>query len=229
MIDLKVLKKLSNISVLLVEDDEMISHAIQQSLSAYCKEVYIAYDGMQGYEMFELKKPDIIISDINLPQMNGLEMIESIHAVSPHLPVIIITSYDTSENILASLNQGAYAYLRKPLHMEDLQTSLLLAANKIYGSKIILEYGFEYDSENKILKNTESESVTLTRYERDLLHLLITNHNKVVNYMTIESYVWQDKNMSPETLRMCIKKIRNKTYPDIIKNVLGLGYQIDLK
>lgn len=227
MIDLKVLKKLSQIHVLIVEDDEMTAFALRQSLGMHCKRVDVANDGIEGFEMFEKFKPDIVISDINLPEMNGLDMVHSMHEVCPHLPVIIITSYDTEENISESINQGAYNYLRKPISIEELQTSLLMATKNIYNFQICLDNNFIYDKNNKELVDGEGKVVKLTKLEREIIHLLISNMDKTVDYSTIESYAWQEKSMSIEALRMRIKKIRQKTYNDIIENISGCGYRIN--
>ncbi len=226
MIDLKVLKKLSQIHVLIVEDDEATSFALRQALGLHCKRVDVAKNGIEGFEMFEQFKPDIVISDINLPEMNGLDMVHAMHEVSPHLPVIIITSYDTPSNISESINEGAYNYLRKPIVIEDLQTSLLMATKDIYNFRVQLKFGFTYDKNSKQLINSNEETVKLTKLEMEILHLLISNIDKIVDYSTIESYAWQEKSMSIEALRMRIKKIRQKTYNDIIENVSGCGYKI---
>lgn len=226
MIELEVLNKLSQIHVLLVEDNEEAALLIKESLSFHCKQVDIAYDGMSGFESFEKNKPDIIIADINLPKMNGLEMVAAIHDVLPNLPVIIITSHDNSKNISESINQGVYGYLRKPIRIEELQTALLIATKNICNSQVTLKENFIYDIGEKELKNCNN-IIPLTKSEKKLLYLLISNINKTMSFMTIESYVWQEKSMSAIALRMCIKKIRKKTYPELIENIPGCGYRIN--
>jgi len=227
MLDIKVLKKLSTIYALIVEDDEMTAHALKQSLVMYCQRVEVAGNGMQGFEIFEDSKPDVVIADIHLPEMNGLEMVAAMHKISPHLPVIIITSYDNFENISESINQGAYSYLRKPIRIEELQTALLMATKDICNSHILLGKGFSYDCKKKLLFDPNQERVVLPKQERDFLHLLIANRNTIVEYSTIESYVWQEKSMSVETLRMCVQKIRKKTFHALIENISGFGYRIN--
>lgn len=227
MIDVKVLNKLSKIEVLIVEDDKMAANAIEQSLSMYCAKVYVANDGLAGFEMYEQYKPDIVIADINMPKMSGLEMVEAIHNISPHVPFIIITSYDNSKNMLESIEQGAYSYLRKPIRIEELQTALLMATKNIYNAKVILYKGFSYDSQSKLLYNAKGAKISLTKSQQEVLHLLISNIDNIVEYSTIESYVWQEKSMSLDALRMCIKKIRDKSYDEIIENISKVGYRIN--
>lgn len=227
MIELKILEKLSQIHVLIVEDEELTAFAIKQSLVKHCRQVDIAKDGIEGFELFEQNRPDIIISDINLPKLNGLEMIHLIHEVSPHMPVIIMTSYDNSKNISESINEGAYNYLRKPICTEDLQITLLMATKDIYNEQVFLENSYEYKKLTKVLISPDNKIVILTKQERDLIHLLVSNIDKVVDYTIIESYVWQERSMSIDALRMVIRKIRKKTHNKIIENVSCCGYRIN--
>lgn len=226
MPDARVLKKLSNIRVLVVEDDEITSMAIAQSLNFCCKHVHVADNGIDGFEKFEQYKPDVVIADINMPEMNGLEMVEAMHEVCPHLPVIIMTSYDSSENMLESINQRVYSYLRKPIKIEDLQIALLMATKDIYNSNIHLNETFHYDCNVKELYQ-DNQPIKLTKTEKKLFNLLISNIDRIIDFTTIESFVWEDKDMTVEALRMCIKKIRAKTYANIIENVQGCGYRIN--
>ena len=225
LIDLKVLQKLARIKVLIVEDDELTAQAIEQSLKICCEKVYVAHNGLMGYQIFETQELDVIISDINLPQMNGFEMIHAIQQISPHLPIIIMTSYDTSEHILESITIGAHHFLRKPIRIEELQTALLIATKHIYEDKITLLENFHYDISNKQLSKND-HIIVLTKSEQKLFHLLALNLNKVISYETIENHVWQDKSMSSEALRMCIKKIRLKTDRNLIQSISGIGYKM---
>jgi len=160
MLDMQILKKLSNIHVQIVEDDEVISYAIKQSLVKHCKRVEIASDGLQGFEMFEQNKPDVLIVDINLPHLNDLEMVASIREISPHIPVIIMTSHDSSDDMLKSIDQGVYIYLRKPIGIEELQTGLLMATKDIYNAHISLEHGYEYENQSKQLIGPNNIKIT---------------------------------------------------------------------
>lgn len=228
MINIELLKKLSNLHIMIIEDDKILAYAIQQSLINHCKCVDVANDGLEGFEMFEKNKPDALIVDINLPRLNGLDMVCSIKKISPHIPVLVMTSYDSSENMLKSIEKGVYTYLRKPISIEDLQTALLMATKNLYNNKILLQNGYLYNSDYKQLIDSNKQEVVFTKIEQEIMHLLLCNINKIVDYSTIEHYVWKDKSMSLETLRMKIKKIRDKTYTDIIENISGCGYRINL-
>ena len=225
MINENILKKLGNISVLLVEDDENTRLAIAQSLQIYCKNIQTAKGGMEGFEKFFKGEFDIIVTDINLPNLNGLEMLDEIKKRAPHVASIIITSYDTSENMLASIELGAYNYLRKPFRIEELQTTILMATKSLFENKIRLKELYEYDLLGKSLYKNGAP-IDLTKIEAKLFFLLASNLDKIVNYETIENFVWGEKPMSSEALRMVVKKIRLKTQNDMIENFSGVGYKI---
>lgn len=225
MLDINVLKKLENISVLVVEDDENTRVAIAQSLKFYCKKLVTASDGLSGFDAYFKDDFDIVVTDINLPKLNGLEMLDEIKKIAPHLISIVITSYDTNENILASINIGAYYYLRKPIKTQDLQTTIIMATNHLFSDKISFKNGYEYDFKERILYKN-ANIVQLTKIEARLFHLLVSNIDKTINYEMIESYVWGTKSMSSEALRMIVNKIRLKTDKAIIENFSGVGYKI---
>ena len=225
MINENILKKLGNISVLLVEDDENTRLAIAQSLQIYCKNIQTAKGGMEGFEKFFKGEFDIVVTDINLPNLNGLEMLDEIKKRAPHVASIIITSYDTSENMLASIELGAYNYLRKPFKIEELQTTILMATKSLFENKIRIKGLYEYDLLGKSLYKNGAP-IGLTKIEAKLFFLLASNLDKIVNYETIENFVWGEKPMSSEALRMVVKKIRLKTENDMIENFSGIGYKI---
>lgn len=227
MIDTSILSKLKNISVLLVEDDENTRLAITQSLEFYCKKIVSAKDGLEGFDKYFKDEFDIVVTDINLPNLNGLEMLDEIKKRAPHVASIIITSYDTSENMLASIELGAYNYLRKPFKIEELQTTILMATKNLYENRLKFKEIYEYDPSQKVLFKNSVE-VGLTKMEAKLFFLLMSNSDKIVTYEMIENFVYNDKSMSHEALRMVIKKIRLKTDANLIENISGVGYKISL-
>ncbi|PSM51789.1 two-component system response regulator [Campylobacter blaseri] len=228
MINENILNKLAQISVLLVEDDEDLRIAIEQSLKMYCKDVSVASNGLDGFDKYFQKNFDIVITDINLPKLNGLEMLEEITKRAGKINSIIITSYDTTEHFLASIELGAYNYLRKPFRVEELQTTILLATSNKCDETVKFRKLYEYDLLTKnLFKN--NKQVILTKTENKLVQLLVSNLDKVVTYEMIENFVYGTKDMSTEALRMLIKKIRLKTDHDFIQNLSGVGYKISLR
>ena len=108
---------------------------------------------------------------------------------------------------------------------KELQITIIMATKDIFESKVKFKEIYEYDMKSKqLFKN--GEEVQMPKNEAKLFFLLVSNIEKVVSYEVIENYVWGEKSMSNEALRMTIKKIRAKTDADLIKNISGVGYRL---
>lgn len=225
-----VLKRLSPINVLVVEDDELLCDEIVSALNPYCKNVFYATDGKMGLELFYKRDIDVLVTDIHLPKMNGLTMVQNIREVNHTLPVIVLTAYDTSDNIGKSIDMEVISFLHKPFEIEQLYNSLLMASGKLSTSNHFLKLGCDiiYDYRNKVLLKN-NEVIHLTRSEKKLFEILLENKGYMVSYEAIEGYVWYEKGATPDTIRMYINKLRSKTYYELIENVKALGYKLNYK
>lgn len=109
-----------NVSVLYVEDDQMTIDEIEYFLKKYIKELYIAKNGQEGLEFFKKYKPNIIITDIQMPVMNGLVMAEKIFEIDPSIPIVVTTAFSESDYIIKAIELGIDKYILKPLNMQEL-------------------------------------------------------------------------------------------------------------
>lgn len=109
-----------NVRLLYVEDDEMTSEEISFFLKKYVKELYIAKNGFEGIELFSKYKPDMVITDIQMPKMNGLEMSEKIIEISPDVPIALTTAYSDSNYIMKAIELGIDKYIVKPINMQEI-------------------------------------------------------------------------------------------------------------
>lgn len=132
----------------------------------------------------------------------------------------IISAMPNSGSIIKKISPAQI-----PLQKE-LQTTIIMATKDLFESKIKFKEIYEYDMRSKqLFKN--GEEVQMPKNEAKLFFLLVSNIEKVVSYEVIENYVWGEKSMSNEALRMAIKKMRAKTDADLIKNISGVGYRLD--
>jgi signal transduction histidine kinase len=115
----------SNIKILIVEDDYSSQQILKIALSRLTDNVFVAKDGLEGLEMFQSERPSIIITDISMPRMNGLDMASSIKVLSPKTPIIILTAHDNSNLILKSIEIGVNGYLLKPLKIEKINEMVM--------------------------------------------------------------------------------------------------------
>lgn len=223
----KILEKLKDIRVLVVEDDENLRQIIEDSLKLWCQEVFSASNGDEGLEAFNEHKPDVVITDIHLPRMSGLKMSRKIREYSEHVPIIVITAYDTDDNMLESIDIGSYTYLRKPVELDELMITVIMSTRQgLHKENVELGHGFYLDESTKTLYQDETP-ISLTRKEYDLLFLLATKKGDTVTQEIIEYWVWEEKPMTTQTLRVHINNIRKKTYPELIRSVSGIGYKLE--
>lgn len=110
-----------DISLLLVEDDEFLRKQLVKSLKEIVRELYIARDGKEGLETFREYRPDIIVTDLNMPELDGVEMSKLIREYNVTTPIIVLTALDDKEVILNALNNGRInLFLNKPVSLKDL-------------------------------------------------------------------------------------------------------------
>ena len=225
----EIFKELAHLNVLLVEDDTQLQGVLAGLLKPYVGQIYKAQNGQDGLESFSKNDIDIIITDINMTHMSGTTMAKRVRELDERVPIIFITAYDTDENLQNSLNIQNSNLLKKPFDKQQLLIMILMATkNGVKTSKRLnLGRGFSYDMQDRLLYS-ESGNIALTRTEQRLLHILVTNKERVVSFTMIENFTWSGKVASFETMRNYINKLRNKTYAQLIKNIQGLGYKLSL-
>jgi len=116
--------RLQNYSILYVEDEETTRELIKEILETECKEVFVASDGQEGLSLYNEKKPDIVLSDIAMPNMDGLEMSEAIKKINPEQPIALFTAFSQSSYIKRAAEIGVATYILKPLDEEQFFNSL---------------------------------------------------------------------------------------------------------
>ncbi|AXH08505.1 hypothetical protein CP960_10070 [Malaciobacter halophilus] len=220
---------LKDINVLLVEDEEDLRFILHRSIYKYVNSIIEAKDGTEGLEKFLSNDIDLVLSDINMQRMSGLKMLKKIREYNSLVPVIFLTAYDTDENILEAISLSNSYLLKKPFEKKQLLTTIQMVIGQQRSSEefIELQNGFTYSLTNKELY-LNKQLVSLTKIEKRLLDILIHNKEHIVTFEMIDNYVWQEKGATQETIRAFIKKLRKKTYPELIENVQGMGYLLKI-
>ncbi|MGP1580135.1 MAG: response regulator transcription factor [Wolinella sp.] len=217
---------LKDIKVLLVEDDADLRASIERPLKRRCKALYCAANGKEGLELFREKRPHIVITDINLPKLNGLEMIKEIKTEQEEVSIIIITAFGSEENLVRSFDNGACSLLKKPIDLDELFMLLLANAKKYRQEGVIpINNDFSFHTRTQLLYHG-NRSVDLTKKETKILSLLITNRGNPVSYEEFQRAVWGEIPMTLDALRMHINSIRKKSFQGIVKNFSGVGYRL---
>lgn len=219
---IKKIRKFTNMNVLCITDDKKLITDMQEK--CYDAKSLLFLDNIPSL-VSENKLFDIVLIDYSLKI--ALSILKEMKSIQPMLPKIIILKENTERNLLDCVNYGAYAVLSDPINFEDLRLSMIMALNQSKRvDKIALDKGIYYDSYRERFYDSNG-AINFTRFEFDLLKLLLDNHTRIVSYDEIKENVWKEKKMSIFTMRNVVNKIRNKTYYEIIKNNSSSGYQID--
>lgn len=225
--------------ILLVEDEAHVVSFIKKGLTEEGFEVSVAFDGKTGLQLALENNFDLIILDIMLPEMNGLEVCKSIRTKNQIVPILFLTALGTSENIVLGLENGADDYLVKPFKFIELVARIKTLLRRSSGQ--IVSQNDESFSEHlytfndlKINDYTKTvtlgdEEISLTSTEYKLLLYLLKNKNKVLSRMDILEAVWGvDYDLATNVVDVYINYLRKKVdiKPDdkIIHTVIGMGY-----
>lgn len=215
---------LKNLSILLVEDEKNLAHLLHDAIGDQFKQFALAGDGEEGLKKTLQAQPDIIITDITMPRMNGLEMSAAIHKQYPSLPIVILSAYSEKEYLFEAIDVGITKYLIKPFDPDELLDVLCSLAQKIGKTqRTVLMLPFQFDTSGKKLFQ-DNIMVRLSRRENLFLDRLIASPNYFLSTEDIKTVLWDDDNVSDERLRVFINRLRQKTDPDLIENIVGQGY-----
>lgn len=233
MLDKLFMDALTKTKILYIEDDEDIRKYIYEFLERYNSNTFVASSAEEGLALYEKIKPDILIVDINLPKMSGIELVSKIREKDNFTRIIISTAYTNKEFTLQAIELNITRYLVKPLTSKDLLGALEKALNELQKDStkyfnIDLGEGFSFNLMKELLYKDE-KIVDLRKKESELLKFLISKDAQIITYEMLENEIWDQKTMTLDAIRSQIKNIRRKTYPEIVRNVSGIGYKIDKK
>ena len=221
-------KYYKNIKILYVEDDEIARENGIEYLENYFELIYDASDAIKALQLYEKYKTDIIITDIQMPKLNGLEFVKRIRQKDKKTQVIIITAFSDKDYLLKAIELGLVKYLVKPVREKEFEEALFLCINALEKDEtniIQLDEITFFDTFNKNLISS-NEMVKLRAKELNFLELLIKNKNRYVSYEEIENYVWNDSVMTKDALKTLVKNIKTKIPKDLILNLTNSGYKI---
>lgn len=225
--DTDFLKKLKTLTILYAEDEEGIRKNIADSLRYYVKNVIEAENGQVAFEEYTNQKPDIILSDIHMPILNGIDFIKQVRETDKNTPVVMITAHTDKKYLLDAVELHMEKYIIKPIDLDELFNTLekctnLIDINKKEILKIDKDYIYDYDKKELTYKN---EIVILNKKEIDFLEVLISHQDRIVTYAELQEYVWGDAVMTDSALRSLVRNLRKKLPTNIVTNLSGVGYR----
>ena len=214
--------------ILVVEDEHKIANSIKRGFEQETWATDVAYDGEKGYDLASTEDYDVIVLDLMLPKMDGMEICRKLRGGEIHTPILMLTARGELGDKVEGLNSGADDYLVKPFAFEE-----LLARVKALSRR-------PKETKNEILKtkdltlNTNTfdvkragKIIELSRKEFALLEYLMRNAGKVVSKDNIIAHVWDyESDILPNTVEVFVGYLREKLGKNVIKTIRGFGYKI---
>jgi len=220
-------KLLKKYTILFAEDDATMRQATADMLRVFFREVHVVTNGKEALESYEDEKPDMILSDIKMPVMDGLCLAHKIRQSDFATPLILLTSYSDQQILLEAANAGIDGYILKPIVLESMLEAFVKVIPKIAPKKelIPLANGMFYNALSEELYNNKGV-VPLGSKEQKMLQLFIANKDAVVRKEEIIATLWGLEEVTDSALKGLLNRLRAKIGDDTIVCVKGSGWRL---
>ena len=221
--------------VLLIEDDASIVAGLQLNLSLEGYEVLTAGDGETGYELAVRERPDLVVLDIMLPGMHGLEVLRRLRELDADLPVLVLTARGEEGDKVLGLQLGADDYISKPFNLPELRARINAALRRHRlraAGQTVAEFGDVQVDLDRHRAQRAGEPVAMTAREFALLSYFLHNPERVLTRETLLAEVWQTDYLTHRTIDNFVGRLRAKFEPDpdrprYFLTVRGVGYRFE--
>jgi DNA-binding response OmpR family regulator len=217
------------VKILLLEDEQMLSEAIHEYLLALGHQVVVFYDGYDALAGLKKETFDLLVLDINVPGIDGLDLLEELHTMKIRPPTIYISALVDIEGISRAYDLGCYDYLKKPFHLKELALRIdkviqnsATPQNHIRLSK---SYGYDVSTSTLVCDNVTQP---LTKRQLQIIDLLAKNRGRVVDFDQFRAYIWDDEYVDNATIRAEVSRLKKSLKEDFIQNIRAIGYMIDI-
>ncbi|MCK5293519.1 MAG: response regulator transcription factor [Arcobacteraceae bacterium] len=215
--------------ILLLEDELMLQSSICEYLETLGHICFPFTDGLNAKKSLELQEYDLMIFDINVPSLNGLELFDYIKKRDCHTPVIFISALIDIESITQAFTLGAADYIKKPFHLKELGLRVQKISKDVEDKTrhhILLSKNYHYSKdENKLFFNNQVQ--ILTKKQSDIIQCLCLNIGTIIDFDILREYVWDASLVTDATIRTEISRLRKVLKEEFIQNHKGIGYKID--
>lgn len=225
---------MQNKKILLVEDEITLADLIKLNLTIEGYEVLHTENGRKAIELFKQKNPGLVILDVMLPELNGIEVCKQIKKLKPEVPVLFLSAKSSGNDRIEGLKSGADDYLTKPFNLEELLLRVQILNKRFPGTEkedIYSFNDFEINFSSFEIKVKDGQKVELSNREIHLLKLLISRENQVVSRNDIIMNLWTpDENPSARTIDNYILNFRkifeeDSKQPKHFHSIRGIGYK----
>ena len=220
--------------IMIVEDDEVIARAVQQSLFSWGMDAFCVQDFSGVLAEFAVKNPQLVLMDIHLPFFNGFHWCQEIRKVSK-VPVIFLSSASDNMNIIMAVNMGGDDFIAKPFDWNVLLAKIQALLRRTYdfgGQTALLEHRGAVLNPSDAVLTYQGMRMELTKNEYRILQALLEQKGKVVSRETLMERLWAtDSFVDENTLTVNVNRLRKKLdkagLHDFIRTKVGMGYLIE--
>ncbi|HND14149.1 MAG TPA: response regulator [Pseudomonadales bacterium] len=214
--------------ILLVEDDAALANGLARALRAHAHVVNHVSEGRVALAALRAEIPDVVVLDLGLPDLDGLQVLRRIREHDRGLPVLVLTARATVDDVVAGLDRGADDYLAKPFEMSELLARLRVLERRLgIGDSSEIRIGNVSLDTARLEVRCDGVPVELSRREYMLLKTLMENAGKVLGRSSLESrlYGWGEE-VASNALEVHVHHLRRKLGAQLIQTVRGIGYRI---
>jgi len=218
--------------LLLVEDEQTLSELLTEFLETEGYEVHCAYDGEEGFKLFNTIKPHICIFDVMMPILSGFSLLEKVRKLDSEVPVLLLTARALKEDVINGLKLGADDYITKPFNFQELNLRLknILKRGVSGQDQTTFTVGkYNFNPNSQILQ-FESDKRVLTSMESSMLNLLCLNKNKTLERTEILKAIWDSEDFfnhrSTDVFVSKLRKYLSKDPSIKILSIRGKGYKL---
>ncbi|NQY21032.1 MAG: response regulator transcription factor [Campylobacteraceae bacterium] len=221
-----LIKQLKDFSILCVEDEDGIRKRLVNTLKYYFNDIYDCNCGDEAYNLYLEYKPNIIITDIQMRNGDGIELVKRIRENDSSTKIIMLSAFNNEEYLMDLINLNINFFILKPLNSEKLIKALLSSLADKLNQLLCLSDDLYLDTAKREILFNE-ETVLLRKREKEFLELLYEQKDSsITSYTQIEERIWENKTMSNAALKTFIKELRKKIPKDIILNIPQEGYKL---
>jgi len=215
-------------TVLFAEDDHIVREEVADILKFYFKTVLVAEGGKEAYRLFLNNSVDVLLTDVIMDDMDGLELVSDIRKSSPNIPIIVITAHTSEELLLRAITLKLTGYIKKPHSLSRIKNALRLCEKEFMQSVesvTMIDVDTYFDTKNALIVRN-GKDLFLTQKESRLLSLLLKNKNNLVSKEELLAYVWQGEYASEDALKNLLLRLRKKIGSESITSLKGFGYRL---
>lgn len=215
--------------ILLLEDEMMLRTSIKEYLTDFGYFVTCFSDGAKVNDDLQSNNYDLLLLDINVPNIDGLKILKNLNDTQTFIPTIFISANTDISAISDAFDLGAIDYLKKPFHLKELGLRIQKEIDNIQNQKsqminLSKNYCFSLET-NTLFYNKEPQQ--LTNKKLQIVKYLVLNLGIVINIDTLREYIWDNEPVSDATIRTELNRLKKALKEDFIKNIKGVGYTIN--